>query len=484
MEYRSSNIRERTEFQRHGLALMRYSHLLTVIFLGFAFALNSCDSNTIEEEEPKIDLSTLDTYEVIQRVIFDANCVSCHVAGSPVAQQSGLVLTEDVSYASILDQQPRNPAARADDRVYVGSEGLASLAKSYLWEKINYPDQEHFFADHPGYFDLMPPGKPLTNGELKLFKEWVLAGAPKTGKVANVATLDDIERYESPEFQALAPPSSGIQFHLGPFEVQPNFEREFFTYRNTDHSEPIYINRIDVRMRRGSHHFLLYKFSDETPTGQIPREGVERELRDQVGNYDLSTLFTLQYHEFFGGTQTSQMNYIFPAGTALELLPGEGLDLNAHYVNYDSEAIMGEIYVNLHTIPASEVDHKAEILTLLNQNLTIPAGEETTIEDTFSFRSAFGDNRSEAHVFQLFSHAHKTMTKFEALVDDGPNDGELLYVAWDWEHPPILPIDPPLRFRSDQGIKIKTTYNNESNSTIRWGFKSTDEMQILFGYYY
>jgi hypothetical protein len=88
------------------------------------------------------------------------------------------------------------------------------------------------------------------------------------------------------------------------------------------------------------------------------------------------------------------------------------------------------------------------------------------------------------HVFQLFSHAHEHMTEFRVHVVGGPRDGELVYLSNDWEHPPILELDPPLVLDPGQGLRLVTTYDNDTDRTLNFGLLSQDEMMILFGYYY
>ena len=50
--------------------------------------------------------------------------------------------------------------------------------------------------------------------------------------------------------------------------------------------------------------------------------------------------------------------------------------------------------------------------------------------------------------------------------------------------PPIINYDPPIELNKGQSIKLTATYNNNTNKTVRFGFKSTDEMMILFGWFY
>jgi hypothetical protein len=433
-------------------------------------------SNSLEPEPQEPEVTS--TWDVIQTVILDKNCVECHVAGASFATQSDLVLTSNVAYSQLVNRTPNNPTARADGLTLVGTEGLASAGKSFLWEKINAPNQAHYFDDHPGYGALMPLGKPpLTNGELEFVLQWILAGAPSSGNVVDLGLLDDTERYEAPEFEPLPVPTSGVQFHLGPWDVAPNFEREFFYYEPLNNDQPLFVNRVDMAMRPGSHHLILYDLSDNIPEILVPEPQVFREIRDANGNYIPSTLMITSHLNFVTGTQWPRMTYHYPPGVAMRIPADAGFDINAHYVNRSSEIIQGEIYANLHTVDSSQVEHVAERLFMNNVDINLPPNATTTLNKTFVVDK-------KVQIFQLFSHAHEHMTEFRVFIDGGPRDGELVYIAYDWEHPPILELNPTLTLEAGQGLRLQATYNNDTNSTINFGFLSSDEMMILFGAYY
>ena len=90
----------------------------------------------------------------------------------------------------------------------------------------------------------------------------------------------------------------------------------------------------------------------------------------------------------------------------------------------------------------------------------------------------------DVNIFQLFSHAHSHMTEFRVYIQGGDRDGELVYITFDWEHPPILDIDPPLLLKAGTGLRLEATYKNDEDRTLSFGLFSTDEMMILFGAYY
>ena len=76
------------------------------------------------------------------------------------------------------------------------------------------------------------------------------------------------------------------------------------------------------------------------------------------------------------------------------------------------------------------------------------------------------------------------MTEFVVRIKGGERNGELVYWTDDWEHPPIINYDPPIELNSGEGLELITTYDNPDNRFVTFGFLSTDEMMILFGWYF
>jgi len=429
------------------------------------------------KDKPTVEAEPLATWDVIQEQILNTKCVSCHVAGSSQAKQSGLVLTADIAYESLINKTPNNNAAALDGYVLLGTEGLESLYKSFFWEKVNAPNQEHFYEDHPEYGEIMPPGNvPITNGEIAFLQQWIVAGAPKTGEVASTSVLNDKTVFtpDDSHFHALTPPTSGVQLHLGPFDVKPNYERELYSYKLLGNTEDIYVNHIETAMRPGTHHLILYDFAQNA---RLPQKDILRDIRDENGNLINSTFQSIADQIFMFGTQFRSTDYRYPSGVAQKIAAGKGLDLNSHYVNYGTEDIMGEVYVNLHTVDQSEVQYEAQNLFLNRLNINLPPKQETTLNSDYTFN----DTRS---VFMLTAHAHKHMTEFKIYIKGGARDGELVYYTNDWEHPEIKQYDPPIELNPGEGFRGEATYNNATNETKRFGLLSTDEMMIIFGGYY
>ena len=206
----------------------------------------------------------------------------------------------------------------------------------------------------------------------------------------------------------------------------------------------------------------------------MPEPYEYRDLHNGAGQYVLSTLLTQFYHLPIAGSQWPSIDVSLPPGVAVRLPKNILLDLNSHYVNRTSQPITGEVYTNLHFADPSEVEHEARFFSLNNLDISLPPGKVTTIERDFTFSE-------RTHVVQLLSHAHQLMVEFRVEMIGGAHDGDLIYIAYDWEHPPILRFDPPLVLEGGEGFRLEATYDNTTDEEVNFGLLSTDEMMILFG---
>ena len=60
----------------------------------------------------------------------------------------------------------------------------------------------------------------------------------------------------------------------------------------------------------------------------------------------------------------------------------------------------------------------------------------------------------------------------------------MVYLALDWDHPPIIEYDPPMVFYEGDGLELEATFYNDTDEEITFGLLSTDEMMVMFGLYY
>ncbi len=416
--------------------------------------------------------TTTASFALIQSQILTPSCatVGCHAGSSP---QGGLALTPDVAYQQLVGALPMNSTARADGlRRVVAFKPDSSL----LYHKLIFPPGHHAHD----YGNPMPTGTAgLSIGQIEYVRQWIASGAPKTGVTAEPTLLNDRTPQTTLPFAGLAAPApgAGIQLHVDRFDVTSNFERELFTYKKLLNVDPLYVSRIQTSMRPFSHHFVLYTFNPGTPAFIVPQANAVRDIRNPDGTMNVGNMLAMGYHVFFAGAMSQQSDYSFPPGTALKIPADGAIDLNVHYANKTATSVPGEAYVNLYTVPASQVVHPVSTLNLSNTAIALPASRRTTLEKTFLFTE-------RTTVIALTSHMHARGERFVIKVVGGARDGEVVYDNSDWEHPQITSYAAPIVLEAGQGLKSVVTWNNTTASNIAFGLTSDQEMDIIFGYYY
>lgn len=411
------------------------------------------------------------SFDRIQTSLLDVHCVTCHTAGTPQAEQSGLILEAGESYNNLVGAVPTHSHAHDDGLLRVAS---GEPERSLLLHKLHW-EPDYSLRD---YGNPMPlGGQSLSIGQIEFVRRWIEGGALRDGDVIDPQLLEDTSLPDLTPFVPPLPPAEGFQLTTGRFGVAPQFEREIFVYRAVGNAQAVFVNRIETSMRANSHHFLLYSFADGTPPTARPQLDVVRDLRNSDGTLVLETLRSMPYHVFFGGSMTSYGDWRLPPGIALRLPANTSLDLNSHYVNTTDAEMPGEVYANLYTIEAAAVVHEAEALNLGNFDIVLPPGQRTTLAKTFLMSDT-------THVVLLTAHMHKRGERFVIRIAGGSRDGETVYDTEDWDHPDIAAYDSPIVLLPGEGLTSEITWFNETTRTISFGFSSEDEMGIIFGYRY
>jgi hypothetical protein len=450
--------------------LMTFRLYISILAIASATLLfNGCI-----EEKPE---QTESSFQHIQATILNNSCAlsGCHASSQDVSfAQHGLILKEGEAYANLVSADPHNHQAHEDGlkRITPGDP-----EKSLLIHKLHC-DTDHHSHD---YGSVMPLGlDPLSHGQIEYITKWIEQGAPETGMIdADLSLLDDNVPSCKENFIPLEAPASGTgyQIRIEPFDIKPDFEREIFVYKALNNPEEVYINRVEMKMRRNSHHFLVNTFDERIPAAKIPVLEAVRELRDGNGNYVYPTVEQMEFHVFTIASQTPELYYDFPEGVALKMPANHKLDINLHYVNKSANTIQGECYLNLHAIPASEVAYEAKPIFYSTEDILLEPGQKTIVIKKFI-------SEKPMKVFMLTSHTHKLGERFEIQISGGARNGEVIYTSSDWHHPTIETYDPALELKAGEGLTMVITYNNTTDHVVKFGLKSTDEMGIIFGYYY
>lgn len=420
--------------------------LVRLALLALTAVIASCAEQPAQNDAP-VERSS---YERIASDVFARSCAlsGCHSGAIPTGELS---LESAKAYDALVGVAAVNDAARGEGLVRVVP---GKPATSFLVRKLTG-------SILPEHGARMPLGSSaLHASEIEFIRQWITAGAPRTGSVADTSLLAHRHGGQD-EFVPLAPPSHGFQLHMAPFNVRPHGEREVFYATATPVQWTTYMTGVRVLMRNNSHHFTLYTIP---PGGAaLPMEVI----RDRGPNNDEF----LRTRGFLFGSQEADVSYSLPAGVGVAINPEDRMDLNVHSVNPSDDTVLGEAYVNVFT--ADHVDRVATPLLWSFDKFVIPAHEERTLYDTMAITEPMD-------LLMLTSHFHKHGKEFRIYVlRDGGS--ELAYASYQWDHPVIERYDVPIHLGAGDRLRIEATYFNDTNLDIFYGPKSTDEMCAIFG---
>jgi hypothetical protein len=128
--------------------------------------------------------TTTDSFGLLQQKILNTKCASsgCHASTSDNSyKQHALVLKGTETYTRLINGSVKNAdAVKANLKQIVPND----LTKSFFYQKCNYA------ASPYKYGNPMPIGDDnLTANQLKFIEQWIKAGAPEKGDVADKTLL-------------------------------------------------------------------------------------------------------------------------------------------------------------------------------------------------------------------------------------------------------------------------------------------------------
>ena len=452
-----------------------------------SLSLLACSKSSVDlPASPISQTATINSFDLLQDKLLTPSCATsgCHLSVQDASYaQHGLVLAKGLAYGNLIGVSPRNSVAMANKLQRVKK---FSSAESLLFHKLNWDLSHHVTANYGAPMPL--GGKPVSKGQLDFVQKWIEAGAPDKGQVVDAKLLDDTTPSftEPTNFSALDSPvkegKTGFQLKVDRFIVPPNFEREIFVRRPLNNTDAIYVSRIKLKSRANSHHLVVYDFRSKL---LLPNMDELRDLRNTDNSLNINTVLQMSNHIFLGGGTDPNSDYSFPEGTALKLPANSSVDLNPHYFNKTKDNLYGENYVNLYTIPQSQVKNVVSMIDFNNSSFSLPANQTTIItKDFFNFDGFVKGSGKSVMIVSLTSHTHERGKLFQIKIKGGTRDGEVIYEDNDWAHPKVINYAKPIALKEGEGLTSVVTYVNNTNKTLSFGLTSEDEMDIIFGYYF
>ena len=416
--------------------------------------------------------------------IFQDNCVTCHNNDDPAAgldlEGSGANPALEV-YNNLVDVTPANAQAAAQGYAYIYP---GRTDKSFLFRKVNQGLDPLIDLHADAGLPMPQYGDPLADVEKELIRQWILFGAPLSGEVVSEDLL--VDYYENGMGVASFPtpppapdPSEGFQIKMGPFFLEPGGnagdELEFFTKYETDLTEDLEVNRIEVLISPYSHHFIVYDFDNPSYADNVN------------GGYRPEA-----YHQGIGlvAAVQEQTDLSLPQGTAWKWEAGKVLDLNSHYINYSAaEVYQAEAYLNVYTQPSGTAAQEMHTELISNFDIPIPNNGDLITHDDI-----INENLGEVFVWGVMGHTHQYGVGYKVYERENFLQGDLIYDAscpqgvpgcvspyYDYQHIPMRYYEPlmPIMMNNNNGLVHEASWINDGPFPVNFGPTSDDEMMVV-----
>ncbi len=295
----------------------------------------------------------------------------------------------------------------------------------------------------------------------------------------------------------LDPPEDGYQVTFGPFSV-PSGNVQLCRTLKLDNEEPIALNRFDLKMLRGSHHFILFRAQQKLDSKRKPT-GTYYEYPDQV--FECQPTLNFEEWEFvFDVNEAGGTDYRLAEGQAVVLPPHAQLMVQAHFVNSSQVKSTNGGYdvVNMYKTDIAKVKHPVRGKFTVNTRVRIPP---LSHEWSTSRRCSFSRT---VNIVSMTGHFHEQGRKFEVQQQitqrENTNVGTL-YCSGDtcddaegrehnWDHPLFKYFAKPQLVNGTldgaaEGVFFTCTYDNGTDREITFGgLADTQEHCNLFFQYY
>jgi hypothetical protein len=158
---------------------------IKIIFtLAFGLGLSACSKTEIVEPAVVSHSNTSGSFELLQKKVLTKSCATsgCHSSTTDASyKQHKLVLTGAELYSNLINGAVANSKAQAAGLKQIVPKDPAS---SFFYQKVNFANSPHQYGNS------MPLGSDmLTEKQIKFIYDWIVAGAPEKGHVADEELL-------------------------------------------------------------------------------------------------------------------------------------------------------------------------------------------------------------------------------------------------------------------------------------------------------
>ena len=277
-------------------------------------------------------------------------------------------------------------------------------------------------------------------------------------------------------------------YAFGPFTLTPGQELTDLCVSATLHNEaPIYVNSIDMAGATGIHHSNWFWVPDSESF-----VGPDGSWSCSEHNYDQAAAALFGGVLFAQSTQATQEEQAFPPGAAIKIPPHSRIVANLHLLNSTDGDLGVPISLTLHPIAEADATTVLAGFALENESIALPPQAASSfsvdcdLSPTWQRLYAGGlvaSDHVDIKIYHALAHYHAlgTALAFEAIRD---SDGGVDTV---WSTSQRIGdelggmLDPPFDLTGHSKVRVRCTYDNPGDTTIRWG-NGGAEMCIAFAF--
>jgi hypothetical protein len=435
-----------------------------------------------------ISIKSQNTYDQIYHML-RTNCANsgCHDGTAGSQTSLNINLSSDSLYNQIINEAPVNPAALNNFNKIVAP---GDVQRSFLLRKIAHGISDGLALTQPEGLAMPNGSTQLKNYEIELVRQWIMAGAPKTGKVVDTSVINTYYRtggVDGTHSAHSAPATgSGFQLYIGRLFLNKNTADTEIYYKIDPHLiSAIESPRVSFMMPDGLHHFQLLLFRD-TSSFNLYHWGVRPIGESSMEN----TLYGV-------GAGPGYTSLDLPPNTAFYLQKDQRFDVDMHIQNPSPDSIYSvDMYVNVYTEPANTTTNYMYNINFPNFYFQIPADGQP---HTFT---QLGYDSAQTHywkIWRLYSHTHKYGTAFNIWLrnPDGSKGAEVYNGNYNYEvgydagyyrngtHSTVRQFanDSLLEVNPLTGLIGEATWRNTGSIPMAWGL-TTDQEMMVFGFFH
>ncbi len=257
------------------------------------------------------------------------------------------------------------------------------------------------------------------------------------------------------------PPAGGQQLATATYTLQPGEER-YMCYQFYSPDDAVAITHLDQISMPGVHHFALF-------------QAFGRNEPDEP--HECDTLIKQTWLPIWvSGTGSHEMT--MPAGTGFVIEPATQYIVQLHLQNSGDAPLEVRGGVNLAYERDLSSITKAGMYGLGSFELEIPP-------QTSNYQVPVScDPGKEMHVFGVLPHMHKfgTSIAMTRTVGDGPTESFYKVDSWAFGNQPLDMLDATIT--PGDHFELTCSYANPTDSVVRYGESSDDEMCFFVLFYY